>query len=775
MKNALFTMIICMAAISFAWAQERPSMIANRNYTEKLDSVVEYQGEKKGYNKYSYFYYNTEHGSLQQVEYRIGQRNEKHDYRIDENGNIIDRIHKQLYPYSNQEFTYEKDHLEYDENGNLVLSLNYQYVWDENDYIQSICFGKRNVYDDHGNLKEYEEFGYSTCGNYCVSKRKEYQYDEHNHLINVLNYTLSANNTLYLVNKSDYVYNDANLLETETRYTITSPEYDVLVPYYQLVYSYYDNGNKKTYTKRNWSEDHWEDAEKQEYTYTASNMNESQTHYEAVDGNWVEQKKYEWYYDASDRLTDSLLYDWKESDWVLKCKTVLSYNEYGLEEITLYGGTTPSEKFSYEYDENGNCTLYGNYSQYDAETGNWNKTKETINMTYDAETPIENILLCNSIWYDFCIHDPSISDYHIPVFNKITETTRVPIDKNNIFYYSPCQLENGYFVSLSCDDAKGTVSGDCIYKENETATVWANGKNGYQFSHWSDGNTNNPRTITVTQDIDLEAFFEPAVSPIGAEWYYEIVNDNGSITYQHLQYTNDTVINHKDVKIIVRTNTLYDKGEHQTVTHEYIYNEDNKVFWWNKTLNEFTKLYDFGLEPGDEWEIKVGTEILTMHVDAVDTTHYDGKTYPIQRVSDDNGIFNGTIICDIGHLTSFFPEKLMNEKKSHRVEGIRCYWIDGNLIFKNGDKDCDAVYEEMHSSIDETTNASFSLYPNPTNGTLYIESQGNASTFNISNMLGQTVMTGNIADNQIINVSGLDDGMYFICIGQRTVKFVVRK
>lgn len=56
MKNALFTMIICMAAISFAWAQERPSMIANRNYTEKLDSVVEYQGEKKGYNKYSYFY-----------------------------------------------------------------------------------------------------------------------------------------------------------------------------------------------------------------------------------------------------------------------------------------------------------------------------------------------------------------------------------------------------------------------------------------------------------------------------------------------------------------------------------------------------------------------------------------------------------------------------------------------------------------------------------------------------------------------------------------------
>lgn len=68
-----------------------------------------------------------------------------------------------------------------------------------------------------------------------------------------------------------------------------------------------------------------------------------------------------------------------------------------------------------------------------------------------------------------------------------------------------------------------------------------------------------------------------------------------------------------------------------------------------------------------------------------------------------------------------------------------------------------------------------SIYPNPSNGILYIESQGNASTFSISNMLGQTVMTGNIADDQTIDVSRLDDGMYFICIGQRTVKFAVRK
>ena len=144
-------------------------------------------------------------------------------------------------------------------------------------------------------------------------------------------------------------------------------------------------------------------------------------------------------------------------------------------------------------------------------------------------------------------------------------------------------------------------------------------------------------------------------------------------------------------------------------------------------------------------------------------------------VSDESNIFSGSIVCGIGHMTSFFPEILMNGKKNYRIEGIRCYWTNGNLILKNGDKDCDAVYEEMHSGIDETANASFSLYPNPTNGTLYIESQGDACIFSISNMLGQTIMTGNVADSQTIDVSRLDDGMYFICIGQRTVKFVVRK
>ena len=88
------------------------------------------------------------------------------------------------------------------------------------------------------------------------------------------------------------------------------------------------------------------------------------------------------------------------------------------------------------------------------------------------------------------------------------------------------------------------------------------------------------------------------------EWYFEILNDDGSVTYQHLEYAADTTIGTERPKIIVRSNTIYDRNEHTVVTHEYVYERDGKVYWWNKDLEEFTTLYDLTAEAGDEWVIK---------------------------------------------------------------------------------------------------------------------------------------------------------------------------
>ncbi len=281
-------------------------------------------------------------------------------------------------------------------------------------------------------------------------------------------------------------------------------------------------------------------------------------------------------------------------------------------------------------------------------------------------------------------------------------------------------------------------------------------------------------------DVTIRAEFEYLNIGEGhPEWYYEIQNLNGSITYQHLEYASDTTVNNKDVKIIIRTNTLYDKSDHYEVTREYIYEENDVVYWWNKELQEFTVLYDLGAQPGDSWVIKVGTASLTMHVDAVEQYEYEGRIFKMLQVSDVDDLFSGTIVCGIGHLTSFFPERLMTRGKDYRVEGIRCYWREGELVFKYGDRDCDEVYEELHHGIDEPVENQFNIYPNPTRNVLVVETHGRASlqaeTYRITNLMGQTILTGTItAETQQIDVSNLPMGMYFITVGEATRKFVVR-
>ena len=266
---------------------------------------------------------------------------------------------------------------------------------------------------------------------------------------------------------------------------------------------------------------------------------------------------------------------------------------------------------------------------------------------------------------------------------------------------------------------------------------------------------------------------------VGTEWYYEIQNEDGSITYQHLEYAADTTVNDKEVKIIIRTNTLYDKYIHTEVTREYVYEDDDKVYWWNKDLQEFTVLYDLGAQEGDSWVIKVGTETLTMHVDGVEQFEFEGSMHKMLQVSDEGGVFCGSIVCGIGHMTSFFPERLMQKGKNYRVVGIRCYWRDSELIYKFGDRDCDEVYQEYHNGLDESAENQFDIYPNPTNGVLVVETVCTPSLptqrYRISNLMGQTLMSGTItAENQRIDVSNLPHGMYFISIGDMTRKFVVR-
>ncbi len=56
-------------------------------------------------------------------------------------------------------------------------------------------------------------------------------------------------------------------------------------------------------------------------------------------------------------------------------------------------------------------------------------------------------------------------------------------------------------------EGKGTVTGAGTYTHGEVITLEATAGEGYEFSQWSDGNTDNPRQITITDNLTLTAVF----------------------------------------------------------------------------------------------------------------------------------------------------------------------------------------------------------------------------------------------------------------------------
>jgi hypothetical protein len=361
---------------------------------------------------------------------------------------------------------------------------------------------------------------------------------------------------------------------------------------------------------------------------------------------------------------------------------------------------------------------------------------------------------------------------HIPGFYAFWANS-IAIADNGIVYKAEMSMNNNKVLAYSLDHGEHFYNTIENLPLSEPVVGGEDGflSKGYDNHLYFFGNDQYWKSIPNANDI-------PNVIAFPSEWYYEIQNENGSITYQYICQAGDTIVGDEPSHILVKINTLYDKGLREDVTREYVYMRDGKVYWWNKTLEEFTVLYDFGAQEGDTWVTKVGTETLTMHVDAVEDIEYEGKIYRMLRVSDPDDLFSGDIVCGIGHLTSFFPERLMDNGDGIRVEGMRCYWVENELVFKYGDEDCDAIYDELHG-VEEDVENQFNVYPNPTNGVLFVETHGRAPlptpTYRISNLMGQTILSGNItAENQQIDVSGLPEGMYFITVGDATRKFVVR-
>ena len=70
-------------------------------------------------------------------------------------------------------------------------------------------------------------------------------------------------------------------------------------------------------------------------------------------------------------------------------------------------------------------------------------------------------------------------------------------------------VANQYVLTVqSIDDSLGSVTGSGTYEYLDSRTISATANYGYHFSMWSDGDTTNPRVITLTQDTAFTALFD---------------------------------------------------------------------------------------------------------------------------------------------------------------------------------------------------------------------------------------------------------------------------
>ena len=152
------------------------------------------------------------------------------------------------------------------------------------------------------------------------------------------------------------------------------------------------------------------------------------------------------------------------------------------------------------------------------------------------------------------------------------------------FVFAGCKNDDDesiYSVTLSANNTEwGTVAGGGEYADGTEISIMATANSGYHFEKWSDDDTNNPRTITVSKNIALIAIF--AEGNGGSS-----VNGGGNNNSGNTGATTGDILPKKVTKIVYK----YSKNSELRRTTTYLFDANGKV---TSTTDE--KDGDIGIE-----------------------------------------------------------------------------------------------------------------------------------------------------------------------------------
>ncbi len=258
-------------------------------------------------------------------------------------------------------------------------------------------------------------------------------------------------------------------------------------------------------------------------------------------------------------------------------------------------------------------------------------------------------------------------------------------------------------------------------------------------------------------------------APVGTKWHYkEGFANYGDIDFIRFESVKDTLFMGKNCRKIIKRHQV---GCLQRPNVEYMYSEDNKVYFYDEYFSEFQLLYDFNADVNDFWKIKIpdinsDVDTLVITVDEIDNIILNGYSLKRQFVTIDflneqiQSSYNSTIIESIGDLSYMF--NFMNEFMfvcdDNFSDGINCY--EDNLLglnHFNNNTDCEFQSVGLSELQNDET---LRIYPNLVYNTINLINSDKYIYYKIYDLAGKLLKEDSFSKN--INIEDISKGIYIL-------------
>ena len=254
------------------------------------------------------------------------------------------------------------------------------------------------------------------------------------------------------------------------------------------------------------------------------------------------------------------------------------------------------------------------------------------------------------------------------------------------------------------------------------------------------------------------------------QWTYNV--DGGIGGYEgilDMTVGTDTIILGKEVKTLnfhgIGSDNWQTNGEYEY--KRFAYEEDEKVYTYNKSTQSFQLNYDFSIVAGESiyYEIVHGSyscdSIMEYHLDSLSYLVDNTDTLRVQHFTVYNPYnssnYSTRVIERIGNLNHF---EITKDHLKYCVFDMSseslCSFNDSNTFLPSS---VESQCNEIISSVEEDYNE-FKIFPNPTNDLVFIESQKDVQSIMVKDISGTQLLQS--TNSNSIDLRGLPNGIYFI-------------